>query len=305
MTRQASFEHFGDALNAEMRRCGPLCVGLDPYVDRIPPLFGAPGPDALAAFGLACVAALAGRVAAIKPQIALFEAWGPDGLTALAKITHAAREAGLLVVLDAKRGDIGATGQGYVDAYLGPHAWLHADAVTVNPYMGLDTLEPWVQRAQEAGKGVFVLVRTSNPGANAFQGLETLADASGRSLPMYLRVAEALAPIAEQLAGASGWSSLGVVVGATAPQEARAVRAILARAPFLVPGYGAQGAGPADALAGQAPGADGVSGGALINASRAALFAPACQAAPDLEAWTHAFQVNLAALQADLAGAST
>ena len=161
------------------------------------------------------------NVAVVKPQIALFERWGPEGLSVLARVTRHAAEAGLLVILDAKRGDIADTGAGYADAYLGDDAWLHADAVTVNPYMGLDTLDPWLDYVERRGKGVVVLTRTSNPGACDVQEL----DAGGQ--PVWMRVAGALAPLAKRHCGGEGWSSLMVVVGATAPEAARELRQTL------------------------------------------------------------------------------
>lgn len=288
-----SAQHFGDRLAAAIAARGPLCVGLDPYPERIPALFGAPGPAAAEAFLDAVIARCVGRAAAVKPQIALFERWGPQGLAALARLTERAAEAGLIVILDAKRGDIGATAQGYAAAYLGPEAWLHADAITLNPYMGRDSLQPFLEAADAGGKGAAVLVRTSNSGAADLQALAV----QGR--PLWLRVAEMLAPLVEARRGRSGWSSLMAVMGATAPDEARMLRAALPAAPFLVPGFGAQGAGPADALAG-AIHKDGRLQGALVNASRAVLYPDAASAASDLAAWGRAFEAGLAALQDSL-----
>lgn len=273
--------HFADRLIAARARSGPLCLGLDPFPDRIPALFGQ-GIRAVEAFFGAVIAASAGSVEIVKPQIALFEVFGPDGLAALSRLTHLAREAGMLVLLDAKRGDIGSTARGYADAYLGPDAWLHADAITVNPYMGLDTVEPYLDHAGAAGKGVIVLVRTSNPGAADFQ--DRLIDGE----PLYLHVARAMAARGSHLRGKSGWSSLMMVVGATAPQEALAVRAIAPDNPFLVPGFGAQGAGPAEALVAERDGT-----GIIVNSSRGLLYPDGVLQASSLEEWRAVFENNL------------
>ncbi len=289
----APMTHFGDRLIDAVRAHGPLCVGLDPYAERIPKLFGDPGPEAVGRFSEAVVARLAGRVAVIKPQIALFEKWGPAGLAVLADLVGAARDLGLIVILDAKRGDIGATASGYAQAYLGPDAWLPVDAVTVNPYMGLDTLAPWLELADAAGRGVVVLARTSNPGAADLQDL----DAGGA--PVWERVAAALRPLVDARVGESGWSSVMAVVGATAPDEARRARALLPAAPFLVPGYGAQGATAADALAG-GRGGDGV----VVNSSRAVLYSRAAAEAGDMAAWSNAFDAAVETAKSDLAAAS-
>ncbi len=290
-------DHFGDRLAAALRRYGPLCVGLDPYPDRIPSAFGAPGPGTLEAFCACAIEQAAGRVGVVKPQIALFERFGPEGLAALARLTHRARGAGLAVLLDAKRGDIGATAAGYAEAYLGDDAWLYADAMTVNAYMGAESLAPFLALADARGKGVIALVRTSNPGAGDLQDLP-VGDA-----PVYEHMASALAPLAETRRGPdTGWSSLMFVVGATAPQEARAIRAIAPAAPFLTPGYGAQGGTAADALAGavwRAGRADGVT----VNASRSVLYPDEAGREASIEDWAEAAGRAIDAAQADLVAA--
>ncbi|MFN7165358.1 MAG: orotidine-5'-phosphate decarboxylase, partial [Hyphomonas sp.] len=235
---------FAARLTEGVRQYGPLCVGIDPHPGMVPALFGGDTPRGLEHWGRALVDVAAGKVAVIKPQAGFFERLGPGGMTALAAITRAAREAGLLVLMDSKRGDIGSTAEGYADAYLSKGAPFESDAVTVNPYMGLDTLEPFARRAGANGKGIVVLVRTSNPGAADFQMLDT----GGK--PLYMRVAEALRPLTDRLMSPCGWSNLMMVAGATAPEEARRVRAAAPKALFLVPGYGAQGAGAAQACAG-------------------------------------------------------
>ena len=230
---------FADRLTDATRACGaPLCVGLDPFPDRIPALFGDARRDVRAVedFFEAILERAAGKCAAIKPQVGLFEPYGPDGVAAARMLTARARDLGLPVILDAKRGDIGTTAEGYARATLGPAPGFDADCVTVNPYLGLDSLEPFLATAQATGKGVAVLVRTSNPGARDVQDLAV------DGAPLWTRVAEMLTPAMDRLAAASGWSNLMVVAGATWPEEARRLRAIVPKALFLVPGYGAQGA---------------------------------------------------------------
>ena len=233
---------FADRLMDRVRTHGPLCVGIDPHPALLPPLFGT-GPDAAAKWGVALVERCAGRAAVVKPQAGLFERWGSKGLAALEQVCEAARKADLLVILDAKRGDIGSTADGYAEGYLGEASSCPCDAITVNPYMGIDTIEPFVLVAERQGKGVVVLARTSNPGSKDFQA--QLIDGD----PLYLHVARALQPLIARLRGQGGWSGLMLVAGATGPEDARRLREAAGEALFLVPGYGAQGAGARDAVA--------------------------------------------------------
>jgi orotidine-5'-phosphate decarboxylase len=268
---------FADRLHAEAERCGaPLCVGLDPFPDKIPAFFGPVGSlRAARNFCEALIERLVGRCACVKPQLGLFEAYGPDGYALAAQISQDAKALGLPVILDAKRGDIGTTASGYAYAALDPAGGFDADCVTVNPYMGLDTLEPFLARAETLGKGVAVLVRTSNPGARDFQDLPV------NGAPLWEVVAHALQPATTRLTSEGAtWSDLMIVVGATWPQEARRLRDILPRALFLVPGFGAQGASAADALAGL-PGRKG----GVINASRSICFPPSAANAASLAQW--------------------
>ena len=286
---------FADEVIKGVAEYGPLCVGIDPHKGRVPALFGGDTGEGLAKWGEAIVAAAAGRVAAVKPQVGLFERIGPDGMVALQRVCRAAREAGLLVLADAKRGDIGSTAEGYASAYLDAGAPFEADAVTVNPYMGLDTIEPFMKRAEAGGKGVIVLARTSNPGSADFQA----KDMGGA--PLYARVVEALTPLIDRLEGKSGWSGLMLVTGATGPDEAKALRALAPKAMFLVPGYGAQGAGAADAMAGFVRGETGLTGG-LVNASRSVTFPKSAEGAGTLEDWLAAITEAIDTAQADLRG---
>ncbi|MBL4616503.1 MAG: orotidine-5'-phosphate decarboxylase [Robiginitomaculum sp.] len=244
-------------------------------------------------FFLEVLQRIEGKTGIIKPQIALFERYGPAGLELLAELTSVAKNAGLLVLLDAKRGDIGSTAEGYAQAYLGKNSWLHVDAITLNPYMGMETLEPFFALAKENNKGAIVLVRTSNPGAADFQELSV----DGKTV--FECVAEKLAPFASDLhTGTDAWSSLMVVVGATAPNEAKFLRNILPTCPFLVPGFGAQGASAKDALAATVNGE-----GVVVNASRGILYPQGARRAKGFEAWAELFDTNLAQVNAELAAA--
>jgi orotidine-5'-phosphate decarboxylase len=284
-------------MTGSARRLGPLCVGIDPHPGRIPDLFGGDTPDGISRWGRAVVAAAAGRAGIVKPQVGLFERHGPEGMRALQDVCAAAREAGLLVIADAKRGDIGSTAEGYARAYLGSDAPFACDAVTVNPYMGIDTLEPFLREAEANDKGVIVLARTSNPGSADFQA----KDMGGA--PLYARVVQALAPAIARLMGPSGWSSLMLVAGATGPDEARELRALAPGAPFLVPGYGAQGSGARDALAGFVRRGNRLEGG-VVNASRSVTFPASADTAGDMAAWTSAIRAAIDAAQADLVALS-
>ena len=289
--------NFADRLIEGARRYGPLCVGIDPHAMMLPALFGASGPEAAARWGRAVVERCVGRVAVVKPQAGLFERWGARGMAALEEVCAAATVAGLIVILDAKRGDIGSTAEGYAEGYLGADSSCPCDAITVNPYMGLDTLAPFVSVAEREGKGVVVLARTSNPGAKDFQ--MRLVDGE----PLYLRVAQSLAPLRRRLAGQNGWSGLMLVAGATGPDEARRLREASGDALFLVPGYGAQGASAADALAGFRQGMHGLEGG-VVNASRSATFPEGSGAATTAVDWEKRLDRAIEAAQAELLAAA-
>jgi orotidine-5'-phosphate decarboxylase len=206
-------------------------------------------------------------VPAVKPQSAFFEEVGPEGVRTLARVIRRARERGLIVICDAKRGDIGPTAEAYAAAYLAGEdpeaAAFAADAVTVNPYLGTDTLEPFVRLARERGAGVYVLVRTSNPGAGAFQ------DRISESRPLYQHVASVVESLSASTAGADAYGCVGAVVGATYPRELRELRTIMSHVPLLLPGFGVQGGTAADVAA--AFDAEGLGG--LVNNARGINFA--------------------------------
>lgn len=290
-------QHFADTLIERLRAQGhPLCVGFDPFLDRIAPVFrrGSMKPGdpetalAVEDFFGAVLDRLAGRVAVVKPQIAFFEEMGSMGLAALERLVARARRGGMRVLLDAKRGDIGTTAEGYARAYLAAGAPLEVDAITLNPYLGRETLEPFVEFSRNEGRGLFVLTKTSNPGSGDFQDRVIV----GEGRPLYEQVAVSISKISEELRGPrTGWSSLGVVVGATYAEPAERVREQLPHALVLAPGYGSQGASASDAMCGFVPGPDGLEGG-LVNASRALLYADGTDTA-DARSWEAAFDAAL------------
>ena len=311
----ATGRHFADELVRRQRKlANPLCVGLDPHLERIPALFrqGSMDPtdtrtaDAVEAFLSAILDRTAGRVAIVKPQIAFFERLGWRGLRALERLVEKARSDDLLVLLDAKRGDIGSTAAGYAAAYLGPRAALPVDAMTLNPYLGRDSLAPFLDRARHHGRGLFVLVKTSNPGSGDFQDRFVTGEGSAAENPatLFEVVAETLAEEALALRGpATGWSSLGVVVGATYPGESARVRQRLPHSLFLVPGYGAQGGDARAALKGFVRGPDGHLEGGIVNSSRGILFPPGSDT-NDAKRWERAIDEALERSTDELSEAS-
>lgn len=285
--------HFADRLDAAVARVGnPCLVGLDPHLAALPEEFArardwrAPRGERARTMGdfvCALIEVVAGRAAAVKPQSAFFEIFGADGALAWERVVRAAHAADLLVIGDVKRGDIDSTARAYAQAFLegpdapgamenaaaagaterpDPHeAHSLCDAITVNPYLGADSIQPFIEACRTSGKGIYVLVRTSNKDSALFQqhGIP----------PLFERVADAVVTAGADLVGERGLSSVGAVIGATHPQELAMLRARMPRTPFLLPGYGAQGAGAKDIAAGFLPGGRG----ALVNSSRGISFA--------------------------------
>jgi orotidine-5'-phosphate decarboxylase len=259
---------FGDRLaEAIERKRSQLCIGLDPRTDLLPvELRGDAPAEAVARFGRGIVDAVAPHAVAVKPQLAFFEALGPDGMRALEEVSAYARAAGLLVIADGKRGDIGSTARAYAAAYLEPRAGADplADALTVSPYLGRDSLEPFFAACRRDGAGLFCLVKTSNEGGADVQDLKLL---DGR--PLWQHVAGLVRDWGEDIVGERGLSSVGAVVGATHPRAVGEARRILPRAILLLPGVGAQGATPADVARAFTSGP----ASALVTVSRAVMYA--------------------------------
>lgn len=275
--------HFADRLAAAIRNKGnAVCVGLDPRWESLPAeLRQRHGTTTLASVSAAfeefCDRVLdivAPLVPVVKPQSAFFEACGPEGMAALQRLLSKARDLNLITILDSKRNDIASTASAYADAAFGGTrlvgrafpVW-EADALTINPYLGRDAVEPFLESARRAGAGLFVLVRTSNPGAGQFQDL-LVSEGATPPRPLYQHVGDAVAMWARENLGACGLGDVGAVVGATYPAELMALRQMLPEVIFLVPGFGAQG-GKAEDVA-PAFRSDGL--GAIVNSSRGILF---------------------------------
>ena len=258
-----------------------LVVGLDPRVSELPPILLSPhraeGGQSLEAaaqavldFNEGLIDALHDIVVAVKPQLAFYECLGLPGMAAFLATLNYAREHSLLVITDGKRNDIGSSVAGYADAYLGETALgdtasraFPSDSLTVNPYLGSDSITPLVERCQKYNTGIFVLVKTSNPSGKEMQNL----DCGGE------KVYEVVGRLCHEWGLTSidgdGHSAVGAVVGATYPAEAARLRKIIPHAYFLVPGFGAQGAKPQDVVACFNP--DGL--GAVVNSARDIIYA--------------------------------
>jgi len=298
---------FADRLDAAAEACGnPCLIGLDPHLDLLPEEFAAARDpvatrsrraDALGAFCCELVDVVAGRVPAVKPQSAFFEVLGADGVEAWERVVAHARSKGLLVVGDVKRSDIASTAAAYATAFLeglpGSDDGALCDAITVNPYLGEDAIEPFLAACRRTGRGLFVLVRTSNPGSGLFQ--------SHGEPPLVRRVAEAVERWGADLVGECGLSSVGAVVGATHPRELEDLRERMPRAWFLVPGYGAQG-GTAAEIAPAFPDPTRRTRGAIVNSSRGIAFAYR-RPEHDGRDWREASAVAVSDMVAELRGA--
>jgi orotidine-5'-phosphate decarboxylase len=261
---------FGDRLaDAIDRKRTQLVVGLDPQRDLLPVELAGDAhegrdhaADAFVRFCNGIVDAVAPYAVAVKPQLAFFEALGADGMRALEDVCAYARQAGLLVIADGKRGDIGSTARAYAAAYLEGSPPL-ADALTVNPYLGRDSLEPLLGACRRHGAGVFCVVKTSNEGGE----IQDLKLSDGR--PMWQHVAKLVAEWGEDLVGDCGLSSVGAVVGATHARAVGEARRLLPQAILLLPGVGAQGASPGDVARAFTSGP----ASALVAASRSVIYA--------------------------------
>ncbi len=279
--------HFGDRLFNKIRKTKSfLCLGIDPHLDLIPEIFNEKGTvnniKIVETFCFSLLEAVIGKVPAVKPQIALFEQLGPEGMMLLSSLCKYAHSAGLLIIMDAKRGDIGSTSKAYASAYLGKNAPFPSDALTVNPWLGLDSLEPFFSKAKDTGSGLFILVHTSNKGSQDIQEIIV-----NRDLKCYEHLANIIKPIIEKNNGQSGLSFIGIVSGATYKEQALSLRKILPSAPFLIPGYGTQGASASEACAPlvKDQSYSGLKNFGLINASRSVLFPKNSYSVNSIKEW--------------------
>jgi orotidine-5'-phosphate decarboxylase len=252
---------FADRLTETSRAKKSIVVlGIDPQLDTAEAP-GIPKEYQLGNFCCEIIEACQHSIVAVKPQLAFFEARGVEGMRALAEVITYARGRGLITIADAKRGDIGSTSAAYAEAFLGKGEFA-CDAMTVNPYLGSDAIAPFVARVPD-GRGVFVLVKTSNPSSGEFQDLE----ASGK--PLWESVAARVRGWGDDHLGKSGLSSVGAVVGATYPAHLKRARELMPNAVILVPGYGTQGGSAVTCAAGSR--VDG--SGMIVNASRSLMYA--------------------------------
>ncbi len=253
------------------RKKSAVVVGLDPRVDQLPEEIKAKHnlsgeystQDAAAGileFNKGIIDAVCDFVPAVKPQIAFYEVYGSAGYAAYEETVKYAQEKGLYVVGDIKRGDIGSTCDAYAKAHF---EQIPTDSVTVNAYLGEDGVKPFLKYTEKSGKGMFILVKTSNPSSGQLQ------DRHIDSEPVYMQMAKLVNEWGKDFVDASGYTPVGAVVGATYPEELEAIRKVIPNAYFLIPGYGAQGGGGKDVVGGF--NADGL--GALVNSSRGIIFA--------------------------------
>lgn len=274
-------KNYADRLLSAIEKKGSPCiVGLDPRLDLMPDFIrtnvqGRPLAEAvrcaIASFNQAVIEAVNEVVPAVKLQIAFYEQYGLPGLHAFEDTIRLARDFGLIVIVDAKRNDISSTAQAYANAFLGRtnifghlEAIFDVDCITVSPFLGRDSLIPFINACADYGKGIFVLVKTSNPGSVDLQDQELAAGGE----PLYKGLAKMVDVCGRKVVGESGYSSIGAVVGATFPEEARELRRLMPQAIILVPGYGAQG-GTAE---GAAACFNNDRRGAVVNASRSIIY---------------------------------
>lgn len=274
-------KNYADRLISAIQKKGnPCIVGLDPRVNQMPDFIlhkydNKSTSDrivgAITDFHKIVIDTIADIVPAVKPQVAFYEQYGLSGMQAFEKTIAYAKEKGLITIVDAKRNDIGSTAQAYSNTFLGKTdifgkkvSIYDVDCITVSPFLGEDSLIPFINDCAEYGKGVFILVKTSNPGSGDVQDLK-IAE-SGEEL--YISLARLVNKLGEDITGKIGYSSIGAVVGATYPQEAELLRSLMPNSIFLVPGYGAQGATGKDIVNCFNP--DKL--GAVVNASRSITY---------------------------------
>ena len=264
-------DNFGDRLDDAISRSGSVvCVGLDPRGAQLPPTLRPKDLSdwqavaiAYEKFCIGIVDAVKSHVGVVKPQAAFFEELGPHGMVALGKVIEYAVSQGLIVILDGKRNDIGTTAEAYARGYLGDTSPWYCDALTVSPYLGKDSLEPFLDICIETMSGIFVLVKTSNPGGGFLQ--DRLVDGQ----PIYRHMADLVTSLNADRLGPAGYGPVGAVVGATYPEQLRDLRAAMPTAPILIPGFGAQGGAAQDVIGGF----DANGRGAIVNSSRHIIFA--------------------------------
>ncbi|MDD5103199.1 MAG: orotidine-5'-phosphate decarboxylase [Candidatus Peribacteraceae bacterium] len=252
--------NFADVLTDAIQQKSPVCVGLDPALDKLPEGI-VKDAKGLLNFSTGIIDAVKDIAACVKPQMAYYEVLGWEGMRAFWETCAYAKLQGLLVIADGKRNDIGSTCDAYAEAYL--HKDSPVDALTVSPYLGSDGVKPFIERCNKNEKGIFVLVKTSNPSSGELQDLPTGDETVHEHMAQLVTSwgADVLGP-------SSHYSSVGAVVGATYPEELKYLRSLMPNTPILIPGYGAQGGTAGDIKAGFVNG-----NGAIVNSSRGIIFA--------------------------------
>ncbi len=255
--------HYADRLTERIKKTSPVCVGLDPVLSKLPEGIEK-NPEGVKQFCCGIIDAVGEVACAVKPQMAYFELLGWQGMKVFFEVCAHAQKKNLIVIADGKRNDIGSTCEAYADAYLGKDSPI--DALTVTPYLGSDGIKPFMDRCLKNDRGIYVLVKTSNPSSGELQDLPTGDEAVHEYMA---QLVESWA--AEGLGTESNLSCMGAVVGATYAEELKYLRTLMPHVPFLIPGYGAQGGTADDCKAGFLPDATG----AIVNASRSILYASA------------------------------
>jgi orotidine-5'-phosphate decarboxylase len=253
--------HYADRLTHRIKNTSPVCVGLDPVIEKLPEGL----QKNLAGMKLFCegiIDAVAGTASCIKPNLAFFERHGWEGMKVFFDVCVYAKAKDFIVIADGKRNDIGSTCDAYADAYLSADAPI--DALTVTPYLGSNGITPFIERAEKNGKGIYVLVKTSNDSSGDIQDLPTGDEAVHEHVA---QLTEAWA--AQHIGSESNLSCVGAVVGATYPEELKYLRTLMPHVPFLIPGYGAQGGSADDVKYGFLPNGQG----AVVNSSRGIIYA--------------------------------
>lgn len=253
--------HFADALTKATKEKSPVCVGLDPRLDKLPEGI-TKDPEGVLEFSKGIIDTAKDIACIVKPQMAYFEALGWEGMKVFWDVCAYAKENGLLVIADGKRNDIGSTCEAYADAYL--HKDSPIDALTVSPYLGSDGINPFIERCVQNDKGIFVLIKTSNPSSGELQDLPVGDEVVHEHMA---QLAESWG--AQHIGPDTNLSCIGAVVGATYPEELKYLRTLMPHIPFLIPGYGAQGGSADDVKHGFI--ADGT--GAIVNSSRGIIYA--------------------------------
>ncbi len=293
--------HFGDRLFNKIReKKSFLCLGLDPHLDLIPSVFQSKytinnkiyskeNLRIVEKFSLMLIETCLDLVPAIKLQIAFFEQLGPEGFKILSKICKLVKKSNSLCIIDAKRGDIGSTNRAYANAFFDQNSPYPCDALTINPWMGLDTLEPFLEKAKSK-KGLFILVHTSNAGSVDIQEKKM-----NNNKKVYEDLANNLKPMIEKYKGQSGLSSIGVVAGATYKEQIIKLRKTLSSAPFLIPGFGAQGGTISDAQYGlkKDKGQENLYNSGVINSSRNLCFPDNANKCKSIQDWKKVVRENL------------